>query len=464
MGARALAAATPGVGFANDYYPIWIHAGTLPSREVRHAAPKPQTGKGPSRAILPSGQTGFAFGRRQRATGPSEGPGRPQRRDDGDGATGLGHVPVAPSREKEMETATLNPLAQTVATTPTDIWNDSCAVDELEAAVAFGATGATANPTIVHEVFRKDPGRWQQTLRDLAHQHPDWTEEDLAWGLVGAISQAGARVLEPVFVRFGGRKGRLSIQTNPTFFRSPERMLAQGLAFDRLAPNVIVKFPATAAGIGVMEEATYRGVSVNATVSFSVAQAVAAAEAVERGLRRREAEGLPTESMGPVVTIMMGRLEDWLRVQTERDGIVVDPDALPWSGIAVFKRAYEIFMERGYRARLLGAAIRHHYHWSQLIGGDCIVTLPAVWQERFARSSVEVKPRIADPVDPAIVGALRRAFPDFVRAYEPDGLQQAEFDTFPPSVRTLRQFIASYHDLLHAVTETILPNPDKKGA
>ena len=44
-----------------------------------------------------------------------------------------------------------------------------------------------------------------------------------------------------------------------------------------------------------MEEATYRGVSVNATVSFSVAQALAAAEAVERGLRRREAEGLPVD-------------------------------------------------------------------------------------------------------------------------------------------------------------------------
>ena len=131
------------------------------------------------------------------------------------------------------------------------------------------------------------------------------------------------------------------MQTDPTFFRSPDRMLEQGIHFDGLAPNIIVKFPATDGRRSrVMEEATYRGVSVNGTVSFSVAQAVAAAEAVERGLRRREAEGLPVDDMGPVITIMMGRLEDWLRVQTERDGIVVDPAALPWSGVAVFKRAY----------------------------------------------------------------------------------------------------------------------------
>ena len=129
-----------------------------------------------------------------------------------------------------------------------------------------------------------------------------------------------------------------------------------------------------------MEEASYRGISVNATVSFSVAQAVAAAEAVERGIARREADGHDTSSMGPVITIMMGRLEDWLREVVDRDGLTVHPSALPWSGIAAFKRAYEIWRERGFRARLLGAAIRHHLHWSELIGGDVVITLPPAWQ------------------------------------------------------------------------------------
>ena len=64
-------------------------------------------------------------------------------------------------------------------------------------------------------------------------------------------------------------------------------MLAQGVHFTTLAPNIIVKFPATAAGIRAIEEATARGVSVNVTVCFTVPQALAAAEAIERGLRRR---------------------------------------------------------------------------------------------------------------------------------------------------------------------------------
>jgi transaldolase len=357
-----------------------------------------------------------------------------------------------------------SPLGRTISTTATDIWNDSCALDELEYAISYGAVGATANPTIVTDVWKQEPAHWRERVRSFAAERPTATEVDLAWLVVEEMSIRGAQLLEPAFEAQAGRQGRLSMQTDPTFYRSPDRMLAQGAHFDGLAQNIIVKFPATAAGIATMEEATYRGVNVNTTVCFSVAQAIAAAEAIERGLRRREAEGLDVARMGPVVTIMMGRIEDWLRVQIERDGIVVDPAALPWSGVAVFKRAYGLFRERGYRARLLGAAIRHHYHWSELIGGDVVITMPAVWQRRFNASDIEVRPRIDNPVDPAIVAELSVHFPDFVRAYEPDGLAPAEFDAFPPTARTLRAFISSYHELLHQVTDAMIPNPDARPA
>jgi transaldolase len=355
-----------------------------------------------------------------------------------------------------------SPLGRTVATTATDIWNDSCAVDELEYAISYGAVGATANPTIVADVWKADPAHWRGRVRAIADERPDSTEIDLAWAIVEEMSLRAAPLLLPAFEASGGRYGRLSMQTDPTLFRSFDRMLAQGEHFASLAPNIVVKFPATSVGVRVMEEATYRGVSVNATVSFSVAQAVAAGEAVERGLRRRESDGLPVEDMGPVITVMMGRLEDWLRVQTERDGIVADPTSLPWSGVAVFKRTVAEFRTRGLRARPLGAAIRHHLHWSELIGGDVVITLPAAWQRRFNASSVEVRPRMDDPIDPAILDELQGHFPDFVRAYEPDGLAPAEFDTFGPSARTLRAFVGSYHELLHQVGDALVPNPDLK--
>jgi transaldolase len=344
------------------------------------------------------------------------------------------------------------PLGRTVAETATDIWNDSCNVDELAYAVEFGAVGATANPTIVVDNWRADPSHWATRVRVIAGEHPTWSEREIAWAIVAEMSVRAAPLLMPAFAARGGQAGRLSIQTDPTLWRDADALVEQAVGFDGLAPNVIVKLPATKAGIAAMEEATYRGVSINATVSFSVAQALAAAEAVQRGIARRDAENRDTTRMGPVITIMMGRLEDWLRSAADEDQVSVHPAAMPWAGVAVVKRALAEWGDRGLRARLLAAAIRHHLHWSELIGGDLVLTLPPAWQRRFNASDVEVRSRIDDPVDPDWIAELRR-LPDFVHAYEPDGLALDEFDAWGPTRKTLRAFIGSYHDLLHLVTE-----------
>lgn len=351
-------------------------------------------------------------------------------------------------------------MLATVTGRPTDYWNDSCAVDELAYAVARGATGATSNPSIVLEVLGKERAYWVPRIREMAAADPSATETDLTWALIEAMAVRGAAVLEPVFERESGRAGRLSIQTNPTNHPSAARMLEQGLHFATLAPNMQVKFPVTAAGLEAIEAATAAGVNINATVCFTVPQAIAVAEAVERGLDAFAAAGGDPGAMTPVCTLMIGRLDDWMRVIVERDGIAVHPDALDWAGIAAFKRAYGIFGERGYRTRLLAAAYRHRLHWTELVGGDVVLTMPHAWQVRFEASGITPTDRILEPVDPAIVAELRERLPDFVRAYEPDGLAVDEFAGYGATVRTLRGFIKSYHDLVAAVGDIVLPNPD----
>ena len=166
----------------------------------------------------------------------------------------------------------------------------------------------------------------------------------------------------------------------------------------------------TAAGVAGIEEATRLGVNINATVCFTLPQAIAVAEAVDRGLARRAKEGHDVSNMRPVCTLMIGRLDDWLKVVAKRDGVTITPGHLDWPGIAVIKKAYGIFKARGYRARLLAAAYRHHMHWSELIGGDIILTIPYEWQVLFNKSDIEVKPRMDDPVDPAIVAESIESF------------------------------------------------------
>jgi transaldolase len=223
---------------------------------------------------------------------------------------------------------------------------------------------------------------------------------------------------------------------------------------------MIVKIPVTQAGIPAIEEATYRGISINATVCFTLPQCIAVAEAVERGLKRREREGNEIATMGPVCTIMVGRLDDWLKVLMEKNNVAIDPGYLEWAGVAVFKKTYQIFRERGYRIRLLSAAFRNHMHWSEVIGGDVVISPPYSWQVRFNASDIDVRPRIDQPVQPNVVEELSRKFADFRRANNEDGLLIEEFDSFGPTRRTLRQFIAACHDLDGLVRDVLLPNPD----
>jgi transaldolase len=306
-------------------------------------------------------------------------------------------------------------------------------------------------------VIRKELDRWVPVIRKLIEEHTTATEDELGWRLVEEVSQHAAALLMPIFAAENGRNGRLSIQTDPRLYRDAEAIVQQAVRFNKLAPNMIIKIPVTGAGLRAIEEATYRGISINATVSFTLAQSVAVAEAVERGLQRREREGKDISSMGPVCTLMVGRLDDWLKVVADEENITLDPGYLEWAGVAVFKKTYFLFQERGYRIRLLSAAFRNHMHWSQLIGGDLVITIPYPWQVRINASDIQVMPRIDDPVDPKLVNELLKRLADFQRAYFEDGLSVAEFESFGPARVCFRQFISATADLDSLVRDVMIP-------
>jgi len=240
--------------------------------------------------------------------------------------------------------------------TPTCLWNDSASIQELTYSIEHGAVGATCNPVIVLEVLKKEMGLWRDYIEELIHRMPTATEDQIAWKMVEAISTKAALLLLPVFEQHQGKNGRLSVQTDPRFYRDSDAIVKQAVHFGELAPNIIVKIPVTRAGLPAIEEATHRGVSINATVSFTLPQAIAVAEAVERGLKRRESV-----------------------------------------------------------------------------------------------------PRIDKPVEPKVVDALSKKFIDFGRAFAEGGLSIEEFDSFGPTRRTLRQFVAGCGELGAIIRDFMLP-------
>jgi transaldolase len=343
----------------------------------------------------------------------------------------------------------------------TVLWNDSADPEELKEALTWGIVGATCNPIIALSAIKADKDYWVGRIKDYAKSHPTATDDQIGWAMVEELSVNAAKILEPEFEKYNGRNGRLSIQTDPRNFRDAKALADQAVEFSKIAKNIIVKIPVTSEAISAFEEATYRGVSLNATVSFSVAQTIAVAEAIERGLKRREAEGLDISQMGPVCTIMLGRVDDWVKVSVEKSGTLIDPGVMEWAGVAVFKHAHQIYKQRGYRTRLLCAAFRNHMHWSQIIGGDAVISPPFGWQVKINKSGIIPNPNsIEEPVDPAILTALQ-TLPEFNKMYDVDGLKESEFTNFGATLRTLRGFLQSAHDLETFVRDITVPNPDK---
>ena len=204
-------------------------------------------------------------------------------------------------------------LMQLTTETPTGFWNDSCDVDELREALEHCAVGATSNPVIVAAIAKKFPQVWNPVIDRIIMNRPTATEDDIAWELTAEVVRKGADLLLPVYKKSGGLSGRQSLQVNPKYFRDAEAMVAQAEELNRVAQNVAVKIPVVAAGLRALEDATARGIVVTPTVCFSVAQAVAAAEAIERGFDRAKASGRDIRSMRPNVAIMVGRLDDHLK-------------------------------------------------------------------------------------------------------------------------------------------------------
>jgi transaldolase len=212
-----------------------------------------------------------------------------------------------------------DPLLKYVAeNTQTVLWNDSADPKELANAISWGAVGATCNPIIALTALKADKEYWTKRIKEFNKENPTATDDQIGWAMVEELSKNAAKLLEPAFEKYNGRNGRLSIQTDPRNFRDAKALADQAEYFSKLAKNIIVKIPVTTEAISAFEEATYRGVSLNATVSFTVAQTIAVAEAIERGLKRREAEGKDISQMGPVCTIMVGRTDDWVKVEAEK--------------------------------------------------------------------------------------------------------------------------------------------------
>ena len=324
-------------------------------------------------------------------------------------------------------------------------WHDSAVVEELDAAIENGAVGMTTNPFLIASTLKAQPDFWRGVLPGVsADVQGDARAEEWIAQVTGWLARNKLAPLRGT----GSYAGYVCAQTNPCRPGDTEGMIATARHYASMAENIVVKFPATHGGLEAIEECAAEGLNVAATVSFTVPQVLAMAEAYRRGCDRAARNGIKP-GIG-IAVLMVGRLDDYLRdVMNDTRARATEADII-WAGTAAIKRAYGIFRERGYECALMPAGCRGGYHVSELAGAGMVMSVaPAI--ARALEGETDFTEKIDRPVDAGILDRLCD-MREFRKAYEPDGMAIDEFITFGSCNRTLDQFVQLGWNILKTVS------------
>lgn len=319
--------------------------------------------------------------------------------------------------------------------TETKWWHDSAIPEQIDAALSMGALGVTTNPVLTYQTLHTHPNFWKQMVDELDE---DMEPEMRAEALLRIVATYATGKLEGIYHETRGKHGYAFGQLNPSLAGDAEAMIAQGLRVASWAENMAVKIPTTRAAIRVIEELAARGIALCASLNFSVSQAVAVAEAYQRGIKRARANGITVK---PCFVVQQGgRLEDYIRDINADLGIGVPEEVISQAGNALVKKTYRLFIERGYEAKIMPAGLRSVRHLTELAGGKLVFSLHPRVQKMVLDADPPRVERIHEDVSEESIKALCR-IGEFNRAYQENGLSDKEFICFGVMQRTLSQFL-----------------------
>ena len=330
-------------------------------------------------------------------------------------------------------------LSWLAAETPSCWNNDSAVMAQVDHALTQGAIGITTNPPLSYEALTTDTALYADALAKLDKAMPD---DEYALAAMTLVVKRFSEKLMPLHEQGGDLIGCVRAQVAPNLRFDAPGMLAAGKRLAAIGQNVLVKIPGTKAGIGVLEDLAALGIPTNPTVITTVAQALAAAEAHERGRVRAKQAGLaPAPS---TCAIVMGRAQDYFAALNAERALGLATEDLEWAALAVVKRSYTIFQKRGYHSLIMPAAFRAPMQVEQLAGGEFHSTIhprtQAAVEQAVREGSVRRERFVDAPLDENAVNRVLDAMPEFRQAYEPDGLSIDEFDRYGAVVMTLDGF------------------------
>jgi transaldolase len=326
---------------------------------------------------------------------------------------------MTPSGEHQDHTATSR--VRELHDHGVSVWLDDLSRALIESGTLEGyirehaLSGVTSNPTIFARALRGEDDRYRDRLErlvDAGFGDPHALFFALA---LGDVHEA-AGLLRDVYERTHGRDGYVSFECTPDVAHDASASVRQAEhVWDRVdAPNLMIKVPATDAGIEAIERLTAGGINVNVTLLFGADRYEQAARAYRRGIERRARAGEPVGSVRSVASVFVSRIDAFVAELLGEDaarGSVAVANAR-----SIHRRALTIFDEDGWRVlRARGANwqrplwastapkslhVRDVAYVEELALPDTIVTVPEKTLLAFADHG---RPR------PAVVGDAEHA-------------------------------------------------------
>lgn len=327
---------------------------------------------------------------------------------------------------------------------PTRMWINNPAPEDLGPALDQGAVGCTTNPSFVAGLLRRRPAEVQHAVEAcLAHSS---TDEAVASRVQETLVAPICERFLPIYQASAGREGLVTIQGSPYTDADTSQIIDEARQARAIAPNAAPKIPATAAGLAAMEVLLAEGHPLVMTEVFSLAQLA------EIARRVAPIKAASKETPALYVAAITGIFGNRLRAAAEEEGRIVDRSIVEWAGVAFARRCRSELVARDYPYRLLFGGARSTRDFTGLVGEADHITVNLSTVEEILAQDPPVERTIDAPVPQAIMDTLM-TFREFRIGMGLEALSVESFESFGP-VRHFRDaFVAGWSTLRQAVTE-----------
>ncbi len=312
--------------------------------------------------------------------------------------------------------------------------------------------GCTTNPPLSLTAVQSDPAFWNKWIDDLVASRPGLSQHDYYWLTYKEVVRRGAEMMMPIWEASGGRYGYISGQLDPRLITETEKMIEDAQELRSIAPNVMVKVPASMQGVEVVKVVTSMGIPTNVTTCFCLPQIWAVANAAAEGVKIAGKNKVNMGKWRAVITMMIGRLTEnpALDEQASRRGITLSWADKHWYGIYVFRKAFALLKETGMPSKMLACSMREgpivggkmHFWDVEKIAGDIVYTMPPYVLDPLFNKCGDAnfeEEILWDDVPEDVLYKMSK-IPYAIQAADENGLEINQFNTHPATVATAKLF------------------------